>query len=189
MMSIRSWLHRRHLKKRYQRGIDALLGGLEDPDPRVRFDAANTLWGLVGELDPGDRARCLPVLQAVAAADPDPTTRANAICALVALDAPSAVATALAALRDPDWSVRGTVAMELGTAEDPRVVDALIPLLEDAEGMVREIAAIQLRRQGDPRALEPLRAMVRRERRDVVAKKAAKQSIKELEARLRPRGA
>jgi hypothetical protein len=42
-----------------------------------------------------------------------------------------------------------------------------------------------LETQGDPRALEPLRAMLRRERKDRAAKAAAKHAIHALEKQLR----
>ena len=46
----------------------------------------------------------------------------------------------------------------------------LVELLDDADGYVREAATIGLQSQGDPAALEPLRAMLRRERKDRAAK-------------------
>jgi HEAT repeat protein len=90
---------------------------------------------------------------------------------------------ALAALRNPDWGTRAIVASEIGPTGDQRIVDALVALLNDADGYVREAAAIGLEAQGDPRGLEPLRAMVRQERKDTVAKARAKHAILVLEKR------
>jgi HEAT repeat protein len=76
---------------------------------------------------------------------------------------------------------RSIAASQLARIEDRRVVDALIPLLHDDEGWVREAAAGGLGQQRDPRALEPLRELLRRERKDMVVKKTAKRAVSDLE--------
>jgi HEAT repeats len=79
--------------------------------------------------------------------------------------------------------MRTIVASEIGPTGDRRIFDALVALSKDEDGYVREAAAIGLETQGDPCALEPLRAMVRRERKDTVAKARAKHAIRMLEKR------
>jgi HEAT repeat protein len=110
-----------------------------------------------------------------------PVTHAEAVAALIALDADGAVELALTALRDPRTEVRHIVAAQLAPTGDRRVVDALVELLDDADGFVREAATIGLQSQGDPAALGPLRARLRRERKDRAAKAGAKRAIRALE--------
>jgi HEAT repeat protein len=180
-MGLSSWLGSHLLSRSLGRSVPDLLERLRAEDPQVREDAANSLWGRAGRLDPAERREVEPALRTVASGDANGLARANAAVALLELDAPNAVDLALDVLHHPAWAARAIAASQLGRAEDPRIVDALVPLLRDEEGMVRELAAASLGLQRDPRALEPLREMVRTERKDVVARKAAKKAIKDLE--------
>ena len=110
-----------------------------------------------------------------------PESRADAVSALVALEADGAAELALTALRDPRTEVRHIVASQLAPTGDRRVVDALVELLDDADGYVREAATIGLQSQGDAVALGPLRGMLRRERSDRAAEAGAKRAIRALE--------
>lgn len=179
--------HRRQPVDGQELGVDELLGLLADPDPEVRSDAAEGLWDRSDELRPAERARCIAALEPVASTDPDASVRADAIRALLALNAPGAVDLALAALHHPDSDVRWNIVEDLDLVDDPRVVEALVPLLEDPDYFVRESAAATLGNLGDPAALEPLRATVRRERRffrgRALVRRAAEEAIKQIEAR------
>jgi HEAT repeat protein len=179
-----SWLSRLRLSRRLWTTVDGAIADLGDSGRDRRSNAATWVWARgFDRFGAEERHRLVEALRPVAEADPDSAARAQAIAALVALRGDGSVELALAALRDPDWGMRTIVASEIGPTGDPRVVDALVLLLNDADGYVREAAVIGLDKQGDPRALEPLRAMLRRERKDAGAKAAAKRAIRELEKR------
>lgn len=177
-----SWLSRLRLTRLWTT-VDSAIADLGGSSSNRRAKAGSWVWarGRHDRFTAEERHRLVEALRPVAEADPDPTARAQAIAALVALREDGSVDLALGALRDPDWGMRTIVASEIGPTGDPRVVDALVALLNDADGYVREAAAIGLETQGDPRALEPLRAMLRRERKDRVARAGAKRAIRVLE--------
>jgi HEAT repeat protein len=175
-----SWWDR--VRRRLRPTVDSAIDDLRHGNERRREHAAIWVWsrgraGFSGE----DRARLIEVLTPLATGAHHSITSAEAVAALVALDADGAVELALNALRDPRSEVRHIVAGQLGPTGDRRVVDALVELLDDADGFVREAATIGLQSQGDPTALEPLRAMLRRERKDRAAKAGAKRAIRALE--------
>lgn len=170
------WLQKRRLRKFKDRGVDALLQEFATAEPKRRGDIMNVFWGLAGKWTPEEKTRAAVAIEG-AADDPEPTVRGQAIAALLAYEAPNAVDRALAALSDPDWYVRTIVTSQLGAPRSERIVSALIPLLADTDGFVREQVAYALMNQGDPRAIPALEEMVRRENRDVEAKKAAKQAL------------
>jgi HEAT repeat protein len=180
MGSLLGWLRSR--RANVHRGkVQRVIKDLGSSKSKRRSDAAIWIWSRRGKgFTPEERSQCVRALTPVAAADSDPATRAQAIAALVALEAPGAADLVLEALSDPDCGVRMIVAGELGPTNDPRVVDALVRLLEDEDGYVRDSAALGLEMQGDPRALGPLRAMVEKER-DVAARKDALRAIRVLE--------
>jgi hypothetical protein len=178
------WRRLRHRLRRTT--VDSAIADLGELSEHRRSGAAIWVWSrgrdrLVAE----ERHRLAEALGPVAMGDPDPTTRAEAIVALVALGVDGAVDLALTALRSSHAGVRQIVAAQIGATGDQRVVDTLVVLLNDADGFVREAATIGLELQGDPRALEPLRAMVRRERKDAAAKAGAKRTIRALEKQAR----
>jgi HEAT repeat protein len=169
---------RRRLRPTVDSAIDDLRGGNE----HRREHASIWVWSRGhGHFGGEERARLIEALTPLATDPHHPVTRAEAVAALVALDANGAVELALTALRDPRAEVRRIVAGQLGPTGDWRVVDALVELLDDADGYVREAATLGLHSQGDPAALEPLRAMWRRERKDRAAKAGAKRAIRALE--------
>jgi HEAT repeat protein len=162
--------------------VDSVIDDLRDGNEHRREHAAVWVWSRGRASFSGEeRARLLEALTPLATDAQHPVTSAEAVTALVALDADGAVDLALTALRDPRTQVRHIVAAQLGPTGDRRVVDALVELLDDADGFVREAATIGLQSQGDPVALEALRAMLRRERNDRAAKAGAKRAIRALE--------
>ena len=173
------------LRGRFRRTtVDSAVADLAGGSEHRRSNAAIWVWARGRDgFSAADRERLIEALEPIATGDGDPVAHAQATTALVALGAEAAVELALAALRDQRGEVRHIVAAQIGPTGDPRVVDALVALLDDADGFVREGATIGLERQGDPGALAPLRAMVRRERRDVVAKAGAKRAIRAFEKR------
>jgi HEAT repeat protein len=183
----RSWWQR--VRRRLRRTtVESAICDLADDSKHRRSNAAIWVWARGRDrFSAADRARLIEALEPIAANDDDPATRAQAVVALVGLGADGAVDTALTALRDQRADVRHIVAAQLGPTGDRRVVEALVALLDDTDGFVREAATIGLEQQGDPAALEPLRAMISRERRDVVAKAGAKRAIAALEKRGRTR--
>jgi HEAT repeat protein len=178
------WNSLRHRLRRTT--VDSAIADLGHRSEDRRSNAAIWVWSRGRDhFGADERDRLAEVLRPVAMRDPDPTTRAEAIVALVALGVAGAVDLALTALRSSHAGVRQIVAAQIGATGDQRVVDALVVLLDDPDGFVREAATIGLELQGDPRALEPLRAMVRRERKDAVAKAGAKRTIRALEKQAR----
>jgi HEAT repeat protein len=170
------------LRRRLRPTVDSVIDDLRDGNERRRSDAAIWVWSrghahFSGE----DRARLIDALTPIATDTHQPVASAEAVTALVALDADGAVELALTALRDSRTEVRHIVAAQLAPTGDRRVVDALVALLNDADGFVREAATIGLQNQGDPVALEPLRAMLRRERTDRAAKAGARRAIRALQ--------
>ena len=170
------------MRRRLRPTVDSTIDDLRDGNEHRREHAAIWVWSRGRARFSGDeRARLIEALTPLATDPQHPVTSAEAVAALVALDADGAVELALTALRDPRTEVRHIVAAQLAPTGDRRVVDALVELLNDADGFVREAATIGLQSQGDPAALEPLRAMLRRERKDRSAKAGAKRAIRALE--------
>jgi len=169
---------RRHVRPTVDSAIDDLMA--EDEYRRER--AAIWVWSRGrGHFSGDERARLIEALAPLATDDTPPIARADAVSALVALEADGAAELALTALRDPRTEVRHIVASQLAPTGDRRVVDALVELLDDADGYVREAATIGLQSQGDAVALGPLRGMLRRERSDRAAEAGAKRAIRALE--------
>jgi HEAT repeat protein len=83
---------------------------LNDPEPRIRLSAAQTLWSL------GANARAATPQIIAALGDSSPGVRANAAMALelIGPDAVSAVPALVKCLHDVDWNVRQHAAMALG---------------------------------------------------------------------------
>lgn len=181
-MDLSSWLHRRRLAKQHARGVQAIVAELGDSDVAVRVNAVTTLWGLSDRFTDSERPVAEQALRTSAWSDEDSSVKANAVCALLGMGSPGAVDKALDLLGDPDWVARTLVASQLGRVDDPRVLDALLPLLHDEEGWVRQAAAGSLGQLGDVRALNPLRELVKRERKDVVVKRTAKQAVAMMES-------
>jgi HEAT repeat protein len=181
----RSWLSRLRLPRLWTT-VDTAIADLGHPSWNRHANAGTWVWARgYDRFSAEERHRLVEALRPVAGGDPDPAARAQAIAALVALRADGSVDLALGGLKNSDWGMRTIVASEIGPTGDPRIVDALVALLNDPDGYVREAAVIGLETQGDPRALEPLRAMLRRERKDRAAKAAAKHAIHALEKQLR----
>ena len=175
-----SWWDR--LRRRLRPTVDWAIDDLRDGNGHRREHAAIWVWSRgPAHFSGEERARLIEALTPLAADEQHPVTSAEAIAALVTLNADGAVDLALTALRDPRTEVRHIVAAQLAPTGDRRVVDALVQLLDDADGFVREGATIGLQSQGDPAALEPLRAMLRRERKDRAARAGAKRAIRALE--------
>jgi HEAT repeat protein len=175
-----SWWDR--FRRRLRPTVDSTIDDLRDGNEHRREHAAIWVWSRGRARFSGEeRARLIEALTPLATDAQHPITSAQVVAALVALDADGAVELALTALHDPRTEVRHIVAAQLAPTGDRRVVDALVELLDDADGFVREAATIGLQSQGDPAALEPLRAMLRRERKDRAAKAGAKRAIRALE--------
>jgi HEAT repeat protein len=175
-----SWWDR--LRRRLRPTVDSVIDDLRDGNGHRREHAAIWVWSRGrGRFSGDERARLIEAMTPLATGAHHPVTSAQAVAALVALDADGAVELALTALRDPRTEVRHIVAAQLAPTGDRRVVSGLVELLDDADGFVREAATIGLQSQGDPAALEPLRAMLQRERKDRAAKAGAKRAIRALE--------
>ena len=175
-----SWWDR--LRRHVRPTVDSAIGDLMAEDEYRRERAAIWVWSRGREhFSADERARLIEALAPLATDDTPPIARADAVSALVALEADGAAELALTALRDPRTEVRHIVASQLAPTGDRRVVDALVELLDDADGYVREAATIGLQSQGDAVALGPLRGMLRRERSDRAAEAGAKRAIRALE--------
>jgi HEAT repeat protein len=174
------WRRLRHRLRRTT--VDSAVADLTSGDKELRSDAAIWVWARGRDSFSADeKSRLIGALGPIAKSEEPSISTAQAIAALVALGADGAVELALAALRDPRPEVRHIVAAQLTPTGDRRVVEVLVALLNDTDGFVREAAATGLQYEGDPVALEPLRAMERREREDLVAKRSANRAIKALE--------
>jgi len=171
-----------HLRRHVRPTVDSAIDDLMAEDEYRRERAAIWVWSRGrGHFSGDERARLIEALAPLATDDTPPIARADAVSALVALEADGAAELALTALRDPRTEVRHIVASQLAPTGDRRVVDALVELLDDADGYVREAATIGLQSQGDAVALGPLRGMLRRERSDRAAEAGAKRAIRALE--------
>jgi len=168
--------------------VESSIEDLTHGNEHRRERATIWVWSRGRERFSGDeRDRLIEALAPLATDAQHPITRAEAVTALVALEADGAIELALTELRDQRSEVRHIVAGQICATGDRRVVDALVKLLDDADGYVREAATIGLQSQGDPVALGPLRAMLRHERSDRAAKAGAKRAIRALEKAARRR--
>jgi HEAT repeat protein len=129
----------------------AVLPLLHDPDPKVRWTAAETLSAI------GPAAAELTVAPlAVATKDPDGAVRLRAVQALRRMGprAVEAVTELTASMADSQWFVRAAAAETAGALGPParQAVPALIPLLSDVDPQVRPRAAWALGRMGQDAA-------------------------------------
>ena len=155
-----------------------LLRALEDPEPEVRIEAANTagrvkladavaiLTGWLEDVDSGVRAAAAHALGAIgdarplpllvrALGDADAEVRRAAIGALASIGAPEAVVPMLGRLDDEDMSVRIAAALALGRSGDARAVVPLIGRARDTPEM-RTAVYQALAELGDPRGASAL---------------------------------
>jgi hypothetical protein len=131
-----SWWDR--LRRRLRPTVDSAIDDLRDGNGHRREHAAIWVWSRGrGHFSGEERARLIEALTPLATGAHHPVTSAQAVAALVALDADGAVELALTALRDPRTEVRHIVAAQLAPTGDRRVVNALVELLDDADGFVR----------------------------------------------------
>ena len=155
--------------------FEALLGALDDPDPRVRAaigDSLETwLWHVVGNASAvGDDLRRIFPAMTSALEDPDPRVRASAAFFLggagwkrrVSIEPVPAVLENLSAAnilpalekatRDPDAAVRASAASALGRWEADALgsIPTLLQALSDPEAIVRTKAAEGLGEIGPP---------------------------------------
>ncbi|MGQ9767263.1 MAG: HEAT repeat domain-containing protein [Anaerolineae bacterium] len=139
---------------RSPQAIAALIRALADPEPIVRWHAAEALAAQ-------EAGHAFPALVA-ALADPEPLRRAGAAEALGGLGGEAATLALRPHLSDADPGVRAAVAAALGRIGDPTVVTDLLPLLDDADPDVVRAAAAALGRLGSTAATMPLaQALVR----------------------------
>lgn len=130
--------------------VAALIGALADPEPIVRWHAAEALAGQeVGHV--------FPALTAALAA-PDPLRRAGAAEALGRLGGEAAAQQLVKYLEDPAAQVRVAAARALAQSADPTAVAGLLPLLADPDVRVGRAAAYALGRIGDTTAAAHLAA-------------------------------
>jgi HEAT repeat protein len=139
--------------QRSPEAVAALIGAMEDPEPFVRWQAAEAL----GKQEAG---RVFGRLSQ-ALAGPSPLQRAGAAQALGRLSGEAACQALVTALDDKDAAVRTAGAHALGSCGDPTLMQALVPLLEDPDLAARCAAAQALGRIGDTRAAGPLAAALR----------------------------
>lgn len=128
-----------------------LMKALEDPEERVRIQAARALGK-------GGALAAVPVMIEWLA-NLKHEVRSVAVAALGEIGGTEAVAALTRSLSDPDATVRKDTVKALGTIGakgNPTVVIALIPRLEDDKAEVRLVTIQQLEEIGDRRAVIPL---------------------------------
>jgi HEAT repeat protein len=128
--------------------VESLIGGLKDPDERVRDGSVSALAKIK---DP----RSIEPLFA-AFKDSDPLVRADAIQAVGNIANTGSTERVIATLRDRDYRVRLSAVQVLGELNDPGAVQPLIAALKDERSIVRQSAADALGEIKDSRAVEPL---------------------------------
>ncbi|NWG16536.1 MAG: HEAT repeat domain-containing protein [Chloroflexi bacterium] len=133
------------------RAIPPLVDALDDPSPKVRWDAAIALAKF------GERAIELLV---EALYDPRPQVRVGAANALGWIMDTRAITALTDALKDRDREVRQRAAFALGWIKDRRAVEPLIETLGDEDDQVRMQAAAALGWIRDKRAIEPLARLI-----------------------------
>jgi HEAT repeat protein len=104
------------------RTVDALLGGVSDPDSETRI---YSIWALGAVGDP----RAVPDLAAILS-DADPGVRKMAAHSLGNLGDPAAGPALQAALDDPVADVRWNAALALGQLADPAGTQVLLRMVE-----------------------------------------------------------
>lgn len=130
-----------------ERAVAPLIDAFDDPDTRVRWDAAVALE----KIRPAAVTALLMALYYGA-----PLTRIGAINALAWMRHPIAPRVLIEMLRDKDADVRVHAIMALGWLGDARTVEPLIGMLHDESEVVRMQAAIALGWIGSPKAVTPL---------------------------------
>ncbi len=128
-----------------------LLKAVEDPDERVRLQAARALGK-------GGALAAVPVMIEWLASIKQ-EVRSVAVAVLGEIGGPDATAALTRSLSDPDATVRKDTVKALGAIGqrgNSTVVIALIPRLEDDKAEVRLATIVQLEELGDRRAVIPL---------------------------------
>jgi HEAT repeat protein len=128
-----------------------LMKALDDPDERVRLQAARALGK-------GGALAAVPAMIDWLA-NPKPEVRSAAATALGDIGGTEATAALTRSLSDPDAAVRKDTVRALGaigSRGNLTVVIALIPRLEDDKADVRQATIEQLEKLGDRRAVIPL---------------------------------
>ncbi|HZT33239.1 MAG TPA: HEAT repeat domain-containing protein [Bryobacteraceae bacterium] len=116
---------------------------LKHPDPRVRANALESLWG---SLERGSRAIFLEGLR-----DPHQRVRGNALLGLYRLGDVGTIASILQMAQAPEESSRGTAAWVMAQTRDLRFLEAVRRLVEDPSPLVRGRAQISLQALEDRR--------------------------------------
>jgi HEAT repeat protein len=163
----RRWEAAALLGKNPQRGtetIQALMAALSDPEPFVRWQAAEALARQ-------DTAHVFPALSA-GLTDASPLCRAGVAEALGRLGGEAACQALRGALADPDSGVRAAAASALGASNDVTSVSSLLPRLADPTPDVRIAAARALGRIGDVGAAAPLAAALTQPRQPLLVRRA-----------------
>jgi HEAT repeat protein len=130
-----------------ERAVAPLIDAFDDPDTRVRWDAAVALE----KIKP---AAVRPLLMALYYGAP--LMRIGAINALAWMRHPIAARVLIEMLRDKDADVRIHAIIALGWLGDSRAVEPLLDMLRDESDEVRMQAAAALGWIGDPQAVAPL---------------------------------
>jgi HEAT repeat protein len=163
----RRWQAARALGRNSQRSgqaIAALIECLSDPEPFVRWYAAEALAAQeAGHVFP---ALCLAV------GDHDPTRRAGAAEALGRLGGEAACVELRRAVPDADPRVRVAAAQALGACADPTSLPVLLPMLKDRSPDVRAAAAAALGRIGDTGAAVSLASALAQPDQPVLVRRA-----------------
>ena len=130
------------------RGVESLLGALEDDDAFVRDAATRAVKDLAGP-------RAIPYLEEATHHD-NPRVRRVAVKALGGIQRPEARRALVEFLGDPDPGVRSAVAKVLGTWPREQAVRLLLAALSDPGYRVRAEAATLAEHFPDPRFIGPL---------------------------------
>ena len=130
-----------------ERAVVPLIDAFDDPDTRVRWDAAVALE----KIRPAAVTALLMALYYGA-----PLTRIGAINALAWMRHPIAPRVLIETLRDKDVDVRAHAIIALGWLGDARAVEPLMDMLHDESDVVRMQAAAALGWIGSPKAVAPL---------------------------------
>lgn len=123
--------------------MEVFIAGLQDDNPEVRGEAANSLGRLTGSRDDGRAIQAL--LDSLK--DTEAHVRWRAAQALGKIGDRRVVDALIDTLQDPHPDVRGSAAYSLGELGDKRAIEPLVSLLLDPERWVRmsvETALIQL---------------------------------------------
>ncbi len=162
------WLAAVTLGRNPQRSSEALAAlviALADPEPFVRWHAAEALAK--------QEANRVFSLLTTTLADPNPLRRAGAAEALGRLGGEAACQMLRRCTADPDPTVRVAVAHALGACGDLTAVPALLPLLADADPDVRRATAASVGCSNDAAAAAALAAALDREEQLLVRRALA----------------